>query len=424
MSKSEVKQHLNIGIWLNMPEPKVGGGFSYALDILLAIDNFQFDPTLNFVFLSFPPYNEPYTKYIKNKEVFRVSQLQAQPLRKNSLPARIVNRFKREFIKPIASTSSQAPASNEPKWRSLQERGIHLIFYPVQHQVLFDDFPFVSNNWDLGHLSTHAFPELASSYEYEHRDKWYRNVFSKAFAIFVESEQGKKELTDFLTINPEKIKILPHFYTGSSSNFEVKNQDSFLKKHSLKKDNFFFYPAQFWAHKNHYNLLLGFKQFLNSKPDSDRNFKLVFTGSNQGNLEYVQQIISEYDLANQVAYLGFVSKEEIESLYRNAIALVYASFLGPSNLPLIEAMYYDCPVLCSSLPGNQELCEEAAFYFNPEAPADIAKAMSEVLRSDVSEELKSKAAERIKSGIYSASNAMQILEKNFLEVKNTRLTWK
>ncbi|RYE39687.1 MAG: hypothetical protein EOP48_25455, partial [Sphingobacteriales bacterium] len=98
-------QQLNIGIWLNMPEPKVGGGFNYALDILLEIDKYQFDPSLNFIFLSFPPYDEPYTKFIKNKEVFRVPSHEVPVKGKKSLPTRILNRMKREFIKPDTSAA-------------------------------------------------------------------------------------------------------------------------------------------------------------------------------------------------------------------------------------------------------------------------------------------------------------------------------
>jgi glycosyltransferase involved in cell wall biosynthesis len=415
------QQILNIGIWVGMPDESAGGGFSYAMNIIREIEAYDFDDGLNFIFLSFPPYKEPYLKYIKKKQVFQVP---------NDLSG------KAKAVETISNTlASIFPGSFQlvKKWKTkvqfwqkarhiaaIKENNIHLLFYPVQQQGYYYEIPFISNNFDLGHSSTYGFPEMSSLAEYEQRDSWYNSIVKKAFAVFTESIQGKTELIQYLSINPDKIKILSHFHSGKVPVVDTVEESIFLEKHSLEKNQFLFYPAQFWAHKNHYNLLIGFNEFLN---DSGLNIKLIFTGSDQGNLDYIQKFINELQLNDRVKYLGFVSTNEISILYKNALSLIFPSFLGPSNLPLLEALYHDCFVLCSNLPGHVEMCGDVALYFDPTQPCEIADSIRQLLNEEVQERLKNTRMTWKSMSLYSSVTAMKQLEQNFMELKPVRMCW-
>ena len=169
-------------------------------------------------------------------------------------------------------------------------------------------------------------------------------------------------------INLNKIGILPMYgniyknYTGS---LEIEN---ILNKLNFLKYNFLFYPAQFWAHKNHYNLLLALHKLNNEGND----YKIVFTGSDKGNLNYVKNLVVELELENNVLFLGFISNDEIQYLYKNAFALIMPTFLGPTNMPIIEAMQNNCLVICSNLDGHIEQTNGHAYYFKPQNYNDIA----------------------------------------------------
>ena len=60
-----------------------------------------------------------------------------------------------------------------------------------------------------------------------------------------------------------------------------------------------------------------------------------------------------------------LTEEEIASFYKHALALVMPSYLGPTNIPLIEAREFNCPVLCSDLDGHKEILGSEAIYFPP-----------------------------------------------------------
>ena len=77
------------------------------------------------------------------------------------------------------------------------------------------------------------------------------------------------------------------------------------------------------------------------------NCKLTFTWSDKGDQGYLQQIVKDLQLNGNFKYLGFVDNRMPYSLYKNAISLVYPSFLGPANMPLFEAYELDYKVIFS-----------------------------------------------------------------------------
>ena len=114
-----------------------------------------------------------------------------------------------------------------------------------------------------------------------------------------------------------------------------------LEKFGLKTKKYLFYPAQFWPHKNHINLIKALSALKNESVTID----LILTGSDQGNYEFVMNYLNSTSVRDQVRYFGFVSDEEMKVLYTNALALVFPTLLGPTNMPILEAIACGCPVI-------------------------------------------------------------------------------
>jgi glycosyltransferase involved in cell wall biosynthesis len=135
--------------------------------------------------------------------------------------------------------------------------------------------------------------------------------------------------------------------------------------------DYLLYPAQFWAHKNHVNLLLALKR-LN---EQGLRMPLVLVGSNKGNVETVKQCAASLGISDQMRILGFVSVDELVALYRGAFCLVYVSLFGPENLPPLEAFALGCPVIASDVPGSEEQLGDAALRVDAKNPNAIAEAV-------------------------------------------------
>jgi glycosyltransferase involved in cell wall biosynthesis len=76
--------------------------------------------------------------------------------------------------------------------------------------------------------------------------------------------------------------------------------------------------------------------------------------------------------------LGFVSTEQLLSLYRHAVALTYVTFFGPENLPPLEAFAAGCPVVASDVAGAREQLGDAVLLVDPRRPEEIAAAVKSV----------------------------------------------
>ncbi len=80
-----------------------------------------------------------------------------------------------------------------------------------------------------------------------------------------------------------------------------------------------------------------------------------------------------------VEVLGFVPNDEIAAWYKYAAALVTASKMEGFGIPPLEAMTMGCPVILSDIPVFHEINGDAAVYFNPNDPSDIAKVIKATL---------------------------------------------
>jgi len=74
-----------------------------------------------------------------------------------------------------------------------------------------------------------------------------------------------------------------------------------------------------------------------------------------------------------------VSLEDMPALYLGAGALVFPSLFEGFGLPLLEAMWCDCPIACSKVTSLPEIAGDAALLVDPRSPEELAHAVSRLL---------------------------------------------
>jgi glycosyltransferase involved in cell wall biosynthesis len=211
-------------------------------------------------------------------------------------------------------------------------------------------------------------------------------MLPRAAYIVTGTEAGKREIVRFYSPDAERVRVVPFPVTPFALG-ETVIPASVVQQHDIDTP-YLFFPAQFWPHKNHVALLHALK--LLRERDS-LNIEVVFCGSDKGNLAHVRQTAQELGLENHVRFLGFVTREELYALYRNAFALVYPSMFGPDNLPPLEAFAIGCPVIAACVSGAVEQMGDAALLFDPRREEEIASA---VLRLHTEPALKNTLVEK------------------------------
>ncbi|RLJ07200.1 MAG: hypothetical protein DRP16_03925 [Candidatus Aenigmatarchaeota archaeon] len=80
----------------------------------------------------------------------------------------------------------------------------------------------------------------------------------------------------------------------------------------------------------------------------------------------------------QIIDLEYVESKRMRSLYEMATALVMPTFLGPTNLPILEAFAVGCPVIASDIKGVREQVGDAGILADPNSPEEIGMAIYRV----------------------------------------------
>lgn len=219
---------------------------------------------------------------------------------------------------------------------------------------------------DLMHRFEPDFPEIMSTYH--EREALFSSNARHTDVVLVDSQLGKKQYRECYynkkKTNPQ-IEVLPFVASGIK-----RKQEEYIETPS----KFLFYPAQFWEHKNHINLLLAINLLKKNIPD----IHLILVGSEKNSLKKIKKIIQDHSLENHVSIAGFVSDGQIVYLYRHAVAMVMTTYFGPTNIPPLEAMALGCPVIVSNKYAMHEQVGEAGILCDPDSPEDIARCILEV----------------------------------------------
>jgi glycosyltransferase involved in cell wall biosynthesis len=409
---------MKIGVWVDKPIEKISGGsFTYLSTLITGIDDFNFSSNIEIVFVSinvFTGFNKPCLSIDKNKKgvsfllkiVRRIFKIISKEFFKNHI--HFIDQ-KEKRIKDNAITAY------------LKSQGIRMIFYPTPSSDVINGIPYILNNWDLAHYTTYAFPEITDEDGFDKRNSWYTKVMPSALMIFVETEAGKKELITHLNIKQDKIRVLPIFssYNVKDANLPAENDQAILNEQGVLKNQFFFYPAQFWAHKNHYILIKAFEKFIKKFPD----FKLLLCGSDKGNKAYIENYINELGIKRNVTFSGFVKDSTLYILYKNASALIMPTLLGPSNIPPIEALLLGCPILCSDLDGHKEILGDSALYFNPLDDLSVLKCMELITDDFIRNKLLIQQNLLTQITDHTIEKSLIKLQEHFIEAANIRNCW-
>jgi glycosyltransferase involved in cell wall biosynthesis len=301
----------------------------------------------------------------------------------------------------------------------LKEMSIDILVYIFPMNYLTTEIPFITTVWDLEHRNQPFFPEVSRDGLWNHRDDVYSKLLKRAAFVITGTEAGKKEINFYYQVNSNRIRVIPLPVPMLESERSNRNNLNILDKYNIPR-GYIFYPAQFWPHKNHANLLMATKLLYE---EHGLEIPLVFVGSDQGNLEYIRTFSEKLGLIGKVFFLGFVPREDLIQLYVNAFALAYVSFFGPDNLPPLEAFALGCPVVAAHVSGAAEQLGDAAILVDPASPHSIAKGLLEIQDCNVRQALIARGREKVSSSFTSTDYAQELI--NILdEFEAVRNCWR
>ena len=226
----------------------------------------------------------------------------------------------------------------------LKKNQIDLIFFlGCSRLSLFcNNIDYVTYIYEFHHLSRPDLPEYKGWSDFDFREELLDTNIKKSISLIVDTQKKGKDLIKYYNCFEDKINVIPltASITELENKKEVQNSNTIVE-YIKKNKEYFFYPAQYWSHKNHYYILCALQLL---KKNYNRSIQFVFTGHKKNNFNFLVNKMNEFGLVNQITFFEYLNDEDIKNLYTNCKGVVMPSLVGYSSLPLYEAFYFEKPI--------------------------------------------------------------------------------
>ena len=196
-----------------------------------------------------------------------------------------------------------------------------------------------------------------------------KNAVDRADHIICISENTKKDLLEIMNVDPQKVSVV---YLGYSLSVpDLNNMEKIIQYPYL------LYVGIRDGYKN-------YKRFLKAYADSKRlrkDFYLVCFGGGDFSSEELGYIRGLGISKDRILHFSG-DDTMLAKIYSHASAFVYPSLYEGFGIPPLEAMAFECPVICSNTSSIPEVTGDAAEYFDPFSVENIMNAIENVVYSD------------------------------------------
>jgi glycosyltransferase involved in cell wall biosynthesis len=206
---------------------------------------------------------------------------------------------------------------------------------------------------------------------YSFKHLMYKRVLAHAIShakkIFVPSDAVKSDILKLFSFANSK-KIIK---TYEGVDYRLKEAKAEPIPHALDKP-YFLYMGNYYPHKNVETLITAF-----SKAQIDAI--LILCGPSDFFSKKIDARIYDLDMTEKIIRLSNLSIGQRVWLYKNALALIHPSKDEGFGLTLIEATYFNCPVIASDILVLRETCPDATF-FRPDDPLELKDLLENIFK--------------------------------------------
>jgi glycosyltransferase involved in cell wall biosynthesis len=271
-------------------------------------------------------------------------------------------------------------------------------FGPTNHS--HPDIPTVSMITDLLHRD---YPFSIPENERVWREGYFRDILTDADYVQCISQYTRDRLLEYYPIKENQV-----FFTHLPIDQRLQ-----AGRGTTSQRPYFIYPANFWIHKNHEILLIAYRIY---RQTAKEPWDLVLTGNPDSRSDEIKDLAKRLAIDASTQFLGHLDETSFAQVFAGAGALVYPSLHEGFGIPLVEAMRFRKPIICSRSTSIPEVAAEAAIYVDGRKPLELAAAMINLMEnSALRDDLVMKGEERLKS--FSITSEIDKLYKVFTTAK-------
>ncbi len=200
------------------------------------------------------------------------------------------------------------------------------------------------------------------------------SIARRADRVIAISQAGADDIVEHLGIQPDQIEVVP-LGPGVQRRVTPTPEASLRARLSLGPGQIVLAVSAKKAHKNLARLVEAMQKVCELRPQAI----LVLPGRPTEHEQDLRNLAARHDLLANIVFPPYVEDADLEGLYAAASCFVLPSLNEGFGLPVLEAMQRGLPVACSNLSAMPEVAGDAARYFDPLHPDDIAAAVLDLL---------------------------------------------
>jgi glycosyltransferase involved in cell wall biosynthesis len=219
-------------------------------------------------------------------------------------------------------------------------------------------------------------------------NRLWRKYYTRLISLGLRGNSSAVTTTNHIKSNLESL--------FSKQNFSIKvvyqsflkskiDNDRILKILNLEDSDFLLHVGSFDKRKDLITLVKAFKLLKEDK--KSRHLKLVLAGQKtlNGNEEVLNELesyIFTNNLSKSVLMTGYLSNEEITSLYKKAFIYVFPSLEEGFGIPVLEAFALKTPVVTSNAAAMVEIAQGAAEHYKAGDQVELFKTLTKLIASE------------------------------------------
>ncbi len=264
---------------------------------------------------------------------------------------------------------------------------ISVFFSPAHYAPRYSPCPVITTVHDLSYF--HYPNEFLKKDLYQLKN-WTEYSVRQSKKVICVSQTTKKDLIKYYAVPEEKIEVV---YNGFEKDLQPRTNNQEPTTYNLQPHKYLLYVGTIQPRKNILALVKAFGLFREKYPD----FKLVIAGKKGWLYEDLYREINNTVYQDKIIFTDFISDNQLVDLYKNAFSYVLPSLYEGFGIPVLEAMSYGCPAICSYTSSLPEIAGDAALYFDPENFQELAEKLTILKENkELRNELIKKGKERTK----------------------------
>lgn len=244
----------------------------------------------------------------------------------------------------------------------------------VRAKKLNSKLRVVANYLDntFGRFEYNYWPGFSSPPKYW-RDKINATIKEcvKGVDKFLSFTHYSTEVLYSLGVRPEQVEVFYH------PTVIEDRDDHVLERFNLTEGGFYLVICRMIWEKGIYDILYAWKIYVQSPGFVERKLVVIGDGKEAKNFK---RLVYDLGLQDSIVILGNVPNSQTRQLYKYAKAFILASLstrTWQEQCPyvIMEALTFDCPVICTASGGNKELAGDAGLIVQPGNPIELKNAL-------------------------------------------------